>query len=137
MIEVSRCGLIRGKTVQHKVCLANFVQGARATIHNFQVHVSLPRRRSCRTQSTVQCCSATNDKQQFRFLLDSSSCTEVIGILAMQRKDEILAKKAKLAELRRQREEREQRQKEYAKRDSAIGTPDVIFSSVYVNWLID
>ena len=30
----------------------------------------------------------------------------------MQRKDEILAKKAKLAELRRQREEREQRQKE-------------------------
>lgn len=43
----------------------------------------------------------------------------------MQRKDEILAKKAKLAELRRQREEREQRQKEYAKRDSTSETPDV------------
>lgn len=40
----------------------------------------------------------------------------------MQRKDEILAKKAKLAELRRQREER---QKEFAKRDSASITPDV------------
>lgn len=43
----------------------------------------------------------------------------------MQRKDEILAKKAKLAELRRQREEREQRQKELAKRDSTSETPDV------------
>lgn len=43
----------------------------------------------------------------------------------MQRKDEILAKKAKLAELRRQREEREQRQKEFAKRDLASETPDV------------
>lgn len=43
----------------------------------------------------------------------------------MQRKDEILAKKAKLAELRRQREEREQRQKEFAKRDSTSETPDV------------
>lgn len=43
----------------------------------------------------------------------------------MQRKDEILAKKAKLAELRRQREEREQRQKDLAKRDSTSGTPDV------------
>ena len=42
----------------------------------------------------------------------------------MQRKDEILAKKAKLAELRRQREERELRQKELAKRDSSE-TPDV------------
>lgn len=40
----------------------------------------------------------------------------------MQRKDEILAKKAKLAELRRQREER---QKEFARRDSASITPDV------------
>ena len=35
----------------------------------------------------------------------------------MQRKDEILAKKAKLAELRRQREEREQRQKDFGQRD--------------------
>ena len=41
----------------------------------------------------------------------------------MQRKDEILAKKAKLAELRRQREEREQRQKESGKRDSLVGEP--------------
>lgn len=40
----------------------------------------------------------------------------------MQRKDEILAKKAKLAELRRQREER---QKEFARRDSASINPDV------------
>ena len=40
----------------------------------------------------------------------------------MQRKDEILAKKAKLAELRRQREEREQRQKEHGnKRESLLG----------------
>jgi len=38
----------------------------------------------------------------------------------MQRKDEILAKKAKLAELRRQREEREQRQKEHGKSDSIL-----------------
>lgn len=43
----------------------------------------------------------------------------------MQRKEEILAKKAKLAELRRQREEREQRQKELLKRDSGTETPDV------------
>ncbi|KAL8958704.1 MAG: hypothetical protein Q9193_004294, partial [Seirophora villosa] len=35
----------------------------------------------------------------------------------MQRKDEILAKKAKLAELRRQREERERKQKELSNRD--------------------
>ncbi|KAL8645329.1 MAG: hypothetical protein Q9210_006761, partial [Variospora velana] len=35
----------------------------------------------------------------------------------MQRKDEILAKKAKLAELRRQREERERKQKELSSRD--------------------
>lgn len=41
----------------------------------------------------------------------------------MQRKDEILAKKAKLAELRRQREEREQRQKESGKRESLAGEP--------------
>ncbi|KAK4696352.1 dynein cytoplasmic 1 intermediate chain, partial [Lecanoromycetidae sp. Uapishka_2] len=40
----------------------------------------------------------------------------------MQRKDEILAKKAKLAELRRQREEREQRQRE-GKRESFLGEP--------------
>ena len=39
----------------------------------------------------------------------------------MQRKDEILAKKAKLAELRRQREEREARQKEHGnKRESLL-----------------
>ena len=38
----------------------------------------------------------------------------------MQRKDEILAKKAKLAELRRQREEREQRQKEHGRRESTF-----------------
>lgn len=35
----------------------------------------------------------------------------------MQRKDEILAKKAKLAELRRQREERERKQKELSHRE--------------------
>lgn len=40
----------------------------------------------------------------------------------MQRKDEILAKKAKLAELRRQREEREKKQKELSGRD-ASGEP--------------
>ena len=40
-------------------------------------------------------------------------------IPTMQRKDEILAKKAKLAELRRQREEREQRQKE-GRRESLL-----------------
>lgn len=39
----------------------------------------------------------------------------------MQRKDEILAKKAKLAELRRQRDEREQRQKDSVKRDFIAG----------------
>lgn len=43
----------------------------------------------------------------------------------MQRKEEILAKKAKLAELRRQREEREQRQKELINRESGTATPDV------------
>ncbi|KAL8866628.1 MAG: hypothetical protein Q9174_006187 [Haloplaca sp. 1 TL-2023] len=37
----------------------------------------------------------------------------------MQRKDEILAKKAKLAELRRQREERERKQKELSRRDES------------------
>lgn len=47
----------------------------------------------------------------------------------MQRKDEILAKKAKLAELRRQREER---QKEFARRDSASITPDVKLLSVAI-----
>ena len=35
----------------------------------------------------------------------------------MQRKDEILAKKAKLAELKRQREQREQRQRDSGKRE--------------------
>ena len=39
----------------------------------------------------------------------------------MQRKDEILAKKARLAELRRQRDEREQRNKESGKRDLTVG----------------
>lgn len=39
----------------------------------------------------------------------------------MQRKDEILAKKAKLAELRRQREEREQRHKDSGKREPVVG----------------
>ncbi len=43
----------------------------------------------------------------------------------MQRKDEILAKKAKLAELRRQREEREQRQRE-GKRESLLGEPSEV-----------
>lgn len=43
----------------------------------------------------------------------------------MQRREEILAKKAKLAELKRQREEREQRQKELLKRESGTETPDV------------
>ncbi|KAL8920354.1 MAG: hypothetical protein Q9208_006325 [Pyrenodesmia sp. 3 TL-2023] len=41
----------------------------------------------------------------------------------MQRKDEILAKKAKLAELRRQREERERKQKELSGRDANAPTP--------------
>lgn len=44
----------------------------------------------------------------------------------MQRREEILAKKAKLAELKRQREEREQRQKELLKRESGTEPPDVI-----------
>ena len=44
----------------------------------------------------------------------------------MQRKDEILAKKAKLAELRRQREEREQRQKDLGKRESIAGEPSEV-----------
>ena len=47
----------------------------------------------------------------------------------MQRKDEILAKKAKLAELRRQREEREQRQKESGKRESLAGEPSEVMCS--------
>ncbi|KAL8748824.1 MAG: hypothetical protein Q9184_007066 [Pyrenodesmia sp. 2 TL-2023] len=41
----------------------------------------------------------------------------------MQRKDEIMAKKAKLAELRRQREERERKQKELSGRDMDAPTP--------------
>ena len=49
--------------------------------------------------------------------------------LNMQRKDEILAKKAKLAELRRQREEREQRQKESGKRESLLGEPSEVDST--------
>ena len=39
----------------------------------------------------------------------------------MQRKDEIVAKKAKLAELRRQREERELRQKDSGRRETIGG----------------
>ena len=50
----------------------------------------------------------------------------------MQRRDEILAKKAKLAELRKQREEREQRQKESGKRESVIGEPSEVPSSYNV-----
>lgn len=48
----------------------------------------------------------------------------------MQRKDEILAKKAKLAELRRQREEREQRQKE-GKRESLLAEPSEVYCPYY------
>ncbi|KAL8644801.1 MAG: hypothetical protein Q9226_007588, partial [Calogaya cf. arnoldii] len=44
----------------------------------------------------------------------------------MQRRDEILAKKAKLAELRRQREERERRQKELSQRDGNGEAPSEI-----------
>ncbi|KAL8881856.1 MAG: hypothetical protein Q9192_007705, partial [Flavoplaca navasiana] len=44
----------------------------------------------------------------------------------MQRRDEILAKKAKLAELRRQREERERKQKELAQRDGNAEAPSEI-----------
>lgn len=49
----------------------------------------------------------------------------------MQRKEEILAKKAKLAELRRQREEREQRQKESGKRESLAGEPSEVSCPYY------
>ncbi|KAL9598145.1 MAG: hypothetical protein Q9219_004701 [cf. Caloplaca sp. 3 TL-2023] len=45
----------------------------------------------------------------------------------MQRRDEILAKKAKLAELRRQREEREKRQKELSSRDVSDGPSVEVF----------
>ena len=44
----------------------------------------------------------------------------------MQRRDEILAKKAKLAELRRQREERERKQKELAQRDGNSEAPSEV-----------
>ena len=44
----------------------------------------------------------------------------------MQRKDEILAKRAKLAEIRRQREEREQRQKGSGIRESAASEPSEV-----------
>ncbi|KAL8754188.1 MAG: hypothetical protein Q9199_004523 [Rusavskia elegans] len=44
----------------------------------------------------------------------------------MQRRDEILAKKAKLAELRRQREERERKQKELSQRDGNGEAPSEI-----------
>ncbi|KAL8906795.1 MAG: hypothetical protein Q9171_006124 [Xanthocarpia ochracea] len=46
----------------------------------------------------------------------------------MQRRDEILAKKAKLAELRRQREERERKQKELSHRDGNNEAPSEIAS---------
>jgi phosphoribosyl-dephospho-CoA transferase len=52
----------------------------------------------------------------------------------MQRKEELLAKRAKLAELKRQREEREQRQKELIKRESGTGTPDVNILCVSLAW---
>lgn len=42
----------------------------------------------------------------------------------MQRREEILAKKAKLEELRRQRQEREQRAKEHGRRESVLGGQD-------------
>lgn len=45
---------------------------------------------------------------------------------SMQRRDEILAKKAKLAELRRQREERERKQKELAQRDGNSEAPSEV-----------
>ena len=48
----------------------------------------------------------------------------------MQRKDEILAKKARLAELRRQREEREQRQKDSGKRESIAGESSEVRSRI-------
>ena len=44
----------------------------------------------------------------------------------MQRKDEILAKRAKLAELRRQREEREQRLKATTQQAQATEDSDVL-----------
>ncbi|CAO1606189.1 hypothetical protein XANCAGTX0491_009690 [Xanthoria calcicola] len=47
----------------------------------------------------------------------------------MQRRDEILAKKAKLAELRRQREERERKQKELSQRDGDGEAPSEIAPS--------
>ncbi|KAL8723974.1 MAG: hypothetical protein Q9181_007043, partial [Wetmoreana brouardii] len=47
----------------------------------------------------------------------------------MQRKDEILAKKAKLAELRRQREERERRQKELSQQDKTGDASEEIAST--------
>ena len=49
----------------------------------------------------------------------------------MQRKEEILAKKAKLAEIRRQREEREQRQKDLSTRESIAGESSEVFCSCY------
>ena len=49
----------------------------------------------------------------------------------MQRKDEILAKKAKLLELRRQREEREQRQKDSGKREATARESSEVPCSCY------
>ncbi|KAI4253635.1 MAG: hypothetical protein LQ352_003563, partial [Teloschistes flavicans] len=48
----------------------------------------------------------------------------------MQRKDEILAKKAKLAELRRQREERERKQKELSQPDSTAESTGEVVSTL-------
>ena len=47
----------------------------------------------------------------------------------MQRRDEILAKKAKLAELRRQREERERKQKELSQRDGDGEAPSEVYQT--------
>ncbi|KAL8990057.1 MAG: hypothetical protein Q9169_008218, partial [Polycauliona sp. 2 TL-2023] len=55
----------------------------------------------------------------------------------MQRRDEILAKKAKLAELRRQREERERKQKELAQRDGNGEVPSEVFSKTSTGHLIE
>ncbi|KAL8626279.1 hypothetical protein Q9189_008043, partial [Teloschistes chrysophthalmus] len=48
----------------------------------------------------------------------------------MQRKDEILAKKAKLAELRRQREERERKQKELSQLDKSTESTGEVVSTL-------
>ena len=55
----------------------------------------------------------------------------------MQRKDEILAKKAKLAELKRQREQREQRQKDSGQRDLITGQSSEVPCPCYNQYLVD